>query len=45
LRVDFDAGHGKGVTRDQDNLLTADVYAFLLDQLGPQAEAGPKPAR
>jgi prolyl oligopeptidase len=43
LRVDFDAGHGKGVTRDQDNLLTADVYAFLLDQLGPQAKAGPKP--
>lgn len=34
LRVDFDAGHGMGSTQDQQNQTTADVYAFLLRQLG-----------
>ena len=37
LRVDGDAGHGAGSTRDQDNAATADVYAFLLQQLGGAA--------
>lgn len=34
LRVDFDAGHGLGSTQDQQNQTTADVYAFLFQQLG-----------
>ena len=33
LRVDTHAGHGLGSTREQRNQLTADILAFLLDQL------------
>jgi len=33
LRVDFDAGHGIGSTRAQQDRETADTYAFLLWQL------------
>jgi prolyl oligopeptidase len=34
LRVDFDAGHGVGSTRAQQDREAADTYAFLLWQLG-----------
>lgn len=34
LRVDFDAGHGLGSTRSQQDRETADTYAFLLWQTG-----------
>ena len=34
LRVDYDAGHGMGSTKAQNDLLLADEYAFLLWQLG-----------
>ena len=34
LRVDFDAGHGIGSTRNQQDLEAADTYAFLLWQTG-----------
>jgi prolyl oligopeptidase len=34
LRVDFDAGHGVGSTRTQQDLEAADTYAFLLWQTG-----------
>jgi prolyl oligopeptidase len=34
LRVDYDAGHGFGSTRKQQNELLADIYAFLFEQLG-----------
>jgi prolyl oligopeptidase len=34
LRVDFDAGHGIGSTRTQQDLEAADTYAFLLWQTG-----------
>jgi prolyl oligopeptidase len=30
LRVDFDAGHGLGSTRDQTDALRADIYAWAL---------------
>ncbi|HLQ78580.1 MAG TPA: prolyl oligopeptidase family serine peptidase [Terriglobia bacterium] len=33
LRVDYDAGHGVGITKQQANEETADRYAFLLQQL------------
>jgi prolyl oligopeptidase len=33
LRVDPHAGHGNGSTREQTNRLTADIFAFLLNQL------------
>jgi prolyl oligopeptidase len=33
LRVDFDAGHGIGSTRAQQDREAADTYAFLLWQL------------
>ena len=32
LRVDFDAGHGKGSTRAQQDREAADTYAFILSQ-------------
>ncbi|WP_420142549.1 prolyl oligopeptidase family serine peptidase [Sphingomonas sp.] len=41
LRVDFDAGHGIGSTRDQQDRETADTYAFVLWQTGAR---GPQPA-
>ena len=34
LRVDFDAGHGIGSTRAQQDREAADTYAFLLWQTG-----------
>jgi prolyl oligopeptidase len=34
LRVDFDAGHGIGSTRTQQDLEAVDIYAFLLWQTG-----------
>jgi prolyl oligopeptidase len=34
LRVDYDAGHGMGSTRSQQDREAADTYAFLLWQLG-----------
>jgi prolyl oligopeptidase len=34
LRVDAHAGHGIGSTLAQRNALTADVFAFLLAELG-----------
>ena len=37
LRVDFDAGHGVGSTRTQQDTEAADTYAFLLWQTGPKA--------
>lgn len=37
LRVDYDAGHGMGSTKAQNDLLLADEYAFLLWQLGDPA--------
>jgi len=33
LRIDYDAGHGIGTTKNQFNEQLADVYAFLFDQL------------
>lgn len=37
LRVDFDAGHGIGSTRAQQDSEAADTYAFLLWQTGVKA--------
>jgi prolyl oligopeptidase len=37
LRVDFDAGHGIGSTRTQQDREAADTYAFLLWQLNGAA--------
>jgi prolyl oligopeptidase len=34
LRIDYDAGHGIGSTKRQNNELNADIYAFLFQQLG-----------
>jgi prolyl oligopeptidase len=34
LRIDYDAGHGFGSTKKQQNELAADIYAFLFQQLG-----------
>jgi prolyl oligopeptidase len=34
LRVDYDAGHGSGTTKEQRNKQLADEYAFLFQQLG-----------
>jgi len=34
LRIDFDAGHGVGSTREQRNEEQADVFAFFFQQLG-----------
>ncbi|MTV41493.1 prolyl oligopeptidase family serine peptidase [Duganella radicis] len=34
LRVDFDAGHGMGSTRAQQDAEAADTYAFILSQTG-----------
>jgi prolyl oligopeptidase len=40
LRVDFDAGHGIGSTRAQQDREAADTYAFLLWQLGEPRHLG-----
>jgi prolyl oligopeptidase len=34
LRLDYDAGHGVGSTRNQRNAELADIYSFLLWQFG-----------
>jgi prolyl oligopeptidase len=34
LRIDYDAGHGFGSTKRQRNEQSADIYAFLFQQLG-----------
>ncbi len=34
LRIDYDAGHGQGSTKQQHNEKRADTYAFLFQQLG-----------
>jgi prolyl oligopeptidase len=36
LRVDFDAGHGVGSTREQQDKEAADTYAFLIWQIGSE---------
>ena len=41
LRVDFDAGHGMGSTRAQQDAEAADTYAFILWQTGQTATAPP----
>jgi len=33
LRVDYDAGHGDGTSKEQNNRETADLFAFLFEQL------------
>ncbi len=38
LRVAFDAGHGMGLTKKQRAEEAADIYSFLLWQLGAKAE-------
>lgn len=49
LRVDWQAGHGRGATRSQREEELADIYAFLLWQFGedgfvPEAAPAPVPA-
>lgn len=34
LRIDYDAGHGGGTTKEQINREIADIFAFLFQQLG-----------
>lgn len=34
LRIDYDAGHGSGTSKEQSNRETADIFAFLFQQLG-----------
>ncbi len=41
LRVDFDAGHGLGSTKTQHLTEVADMDAFLLWQIGPEAAHPP----
>jgi prolyl oligopeptidase len=42
LRVDFDAGHGMGLTKSQRSALLADIFGFLLWQLGdPEFQLSP----
>jgi prolyl oligopeptidase len=38
LRVDFDAGHGVGSTRAQQDSEAADTYAFILWQAGAKVQ-------
>ncbi len=41
LSVDYDAGHGRGSTKEQRNKQLADEYAFLFEQVGsPGAKPG-----
>lgn len=37
FRVDYDAGHGYGSTRTQNENLTTDIYSFILWQVGAPA--------
>jgi prolyl oligopeptidase len=34
MRIDYDAGHGSGLTKEQRNAQSADVMAFFWEQLG-----------
>ena len=43
LRVDYDAGHGIGSTRSQQDREAADTYAFLIWQLREDQRAAPVP--
>ena len=46
LRVEFDAGHGRGTTRAQLDAELADIYSFILWQFGDpkfQPQASPPP--
>ena len=46
LRLDYDAGHGVGTSRNQRNAELADIYSFLLWQFGEpgfQPEGSPAP--
>jgi prolyl oligopeptidase len=46
LRVETDAGHGLGSTRQQRDVETADTYAFILNQTGdPRFRTGARAAR
>jgi prolyl oligopeptidase len=40
LRIDFDSGHGIGSTREQTLSQYADIYAFLMAELGPGPDGG-----
>jgi prolyl oligopeptidase len=42
LRLDAEAGHGLGTPRDRSNAELADIYSFLLWQMGEPAFQ-PKP--
>ena len=42
LRIDFDAGHGIGSTREQRDALMADIYAFALSCAGAKGFQTPK---
>ncbi|MEO6280251.1 prolyl oligopeptidase family serine peptidase [Roseateles sp.] len=42
LRVDFDAGHGMGSTRAQQDAEAADTYAFILWQTSAPGPAAPR---
>ncbi len=39
LRIDYDAGHGIGSSRKQQNEESADVLAFLIERLGEKTQA------
>jgi prolyl oligopeptidase len=44
LRLDTEAGHGIGTPRDRSNAELADIYSFLLWQMGdPQFQPKPPP--
>ena len=42
LRIDFDAGHGIGSTREQRDALMADIYTFALSCAGAKGFQTPK---
>jgi prolyl oligopeptidase len=42
LRMDFDAGHGMGSTRNQRDALVADIYSFTLWCAGATGSLIPK---
>jgi prolyl oligopeptidase len=43
LRMDFEAGHGMGSTRNQRDALLADIYSFTLWSAGATGSQKPKP--
>lgn len=45
LRIDYDAGHGRGSTRSQQIAVTADVWSFFLWQMGVPGFQPLPPAR